>query len=640
MKKILDLSVLILCFVLPFVTIPLQAGELHYPILGIAKPLLKDAKAVVRNSNTQVRVTSSGKFLQESVLAVSILNKNGQDLASLTLAYNKSIKITSMSAKIYNASGVEIKYKEGLKVVDFSYPDYGTLYSDVRYKIIKPDYLEYPYTIVFEYSISMTNAVNYPNWYPIPDYNVSVENSSFGITMPPESKFRFFERNISSPPEKTEIEANTIYKWKLSNQEAWIDEPVNPDMNELFPSVLLTPNAIDYDDYKGSFDSWANFGAWIAKLNSGKEILPPETQDKIIKLTSGMADKRQKTKAVYEYMQNKTRYVSVQIGIGGFQPIDAEIVDRLGYGDCKALANYTKALLKAAGIPSYYTIVGAGSNNPKVITEFPSNQFNHAILCVPMDYDTVWLECTSQHAPFNFLGDFTSDRQVLVIDDNKGTLVRTPDFSNGKTFVSRNISFDPDAEGYGLAIATTIYSGYQYDDYSSMLRLDQMEQKKRIIKKIHIPNFVLSEYKLSESRNEPPTITEHLEIQVSEYITAIGSKLICNLNMMNQWDASPFVAISRKYDIQVKWPVNEVDTVNITIPTGYKVDKLPASISMDTEFGTYSAKVVAIENKLQYIRQFSVYQGQYKTEKYTEIVNFFDKVVTSDAMKAVFVKSN
>jgi hypothetical protein len=50
-------------------------------------------------------------------------------------------------------------------------------------------------------------------------------------------------------------------------------------------------------------------------------------------------------KKALEFMlcSKKSRYVSIQVGIGGWKPILYTDVDRLGYGDCKALTNYTKA---------------------------------------------------------------------------------------------------------------------------------------------------------------------------------------------------------------------------------------------------------------------------------------------------------
>ncbi|MDP4989490.1 MAG: DUF3857 domain-containing protein, partial [Polaribacter sp.] len=108
-------------------------------------------------------------------------------------------------------------------------------------------------------------------------------------------------------------------------------------------------------------------------------------------------------------MQQKTRYISVQIGIGGWEPIAANLVDDVGYGDCKGLTNYTKALLDVADVTAYYTVVYA-DDRIDVDKDFSSLQGNHVILNIPNNGKDVWLECTSQTMPFGFLGDFTDDR--------------------------------------------------------------------------------------------------------------------------------------------------------------------------------------------------------------------------------------
>mgnify|MGYP001126063175 FL=1 len=97
------------------------------------------------------------------------------------------------------------------------------------------------------------------------------------------------------------------------------------------------------------------------------------------------------------------RYISVQIGIGGWKPISAEEVDENKYGDCKGLTNYTKALLRTVGIESNYCVVSAGSEIKDISEDFPSMQGNHVILNIPQEGKSdLWLECTSQDTPFNF----------------------------------------------------------------------------------------------------------------------------------------------------------------------------------------------------------------------------------------------
>src|SRR5690606_36041786 len=96
------------------------------------------------------------------------------------------------------------------------------------------------------------------------------------------------------------------------------------------------------------------------------------------------------------------------------------------YGDCKALSNYMKALLKEAQIPSQLVIVKAGKNKDLWADFSAIGQANHMILCVPMVKDTVWLECTSQRNPYNYLGSFTGDRNVILVSDEGGKVVKTP----------------------------------------------------------------------------------------------------------------------------------------------------------------------------------------------------------------------
>jgi transglutaminase-like putative cysteine protease len=627
----------ILSFIL-VLSINLYAGEIKYPVADIPKALLKDAKAVVRNEEIVVEVRSDDKLVQKIKYAITILNKNGKSGANLIVQYDKTMKVSNIKSVLYNESGVEYKKKGGFETLDFAMISNFSLYEDSRVKAIYPEQYEYPFTIEYTYEITWSGVSNYPVWHPIQDFNLSIEKSKFTLIIAKDASCRFYEKNIANKVKEVNSPENNTYSWELLNSAAFNEENFSPPLSEFVPIVYTAPTIVDVDGYKGNFGTWAGVGLWINQLLEGRDNLKDETKIKVIKLTDGISDNREKVKMLYEYMQNKTRYVSIQEGIGGYQPFDAETVDRLSYGDCKALSNYMKSLLDAVGIKSLYTRVKAGQDEPNIIAAFPSNQFNHVILCVPLKQDTVWLECTSQQNPFNYLGTFTAERTVLVIDDNGGKLVNTPVMKPSSFLESRKTDVIFDMEGGGFANVKTTYSGATYDNYVPILMSDQADRKKQVTRRIHIPNFELDRFTIEETKSELPYVTEQLNLTINNYCTKVGEKMMLCLNIMNKVSNSPFQSASRKTPVSFKWPVYEIDTVNYELPQGYTLEKIPSKISIASDFGKYTTLVTKSGSTIQYVRTFEIYKGEFSVEKYDDIVIFFDKIVTADENKVMLTR--
>lgn len=65
------------------------------------------------------------------------------------------------------------------------------------------------------------------------------------------------------------------------------------------------------------------------------------------------------------------------------------------------------------------------------------------------------------------------------------------------------------------------------------------------------------------------------------------------------------------------------------------LEKIPAKVIVQSDFGNYTTEVIKTGNSIQYIRTFQVFKGEHTVDRYDEIVTFFDKVVTADENKVI-----
>jgi hypothetical protein len=317
-------------------------------------------------------------------------------------------------------------------IQDVNYTSDGAIYDDLRMKTASFKGDSYPYTVEYNYEIEYSGLLGYPEWQPLDAYRISIEKSSFLISYPDSIKIRYREFHLprSCRTEKHENGLSSI-EWKLDSLKAWREEPYSQGLHHETPLVITAPTKFIYEGYPGSMNTWKEYGNWFSKLIEGHDQLSSLRQSEIQELVTGMKDTTQIVRKLYEYMQNRTHYVGIQMGIGGLQPFPAETVDRLGYGDCKALSNYMRALLKAVGISSVYTEAGASNNQGITMTDFPTvYQCNHAILCVPLSKDTIWLECTSQTKPCGYMTAIQREQFFHVVFNRQLTKFTAVAFGN------------------------------------------------------------------------------------------------------------------------------------------------------------------------------------------------------------------
>jgi len=212
-------------------------------------------------------------------------------------------------------------------------------------------------------------------------------------------------------PKVTEENGRRIYRWSTSNLE--VASP-KKDADKKTKKKKSEDDAADVQ--LSSFSTWEEVGRWYAGLEKERRVPTAAIKTKAGELTKGRTSDLAKIEALYDYTALNSRYVSLSLGIGRYQPQPAEDVLKNQYGDCKDKNTLLAALLEASGYHSSTVLIGT---QHKLDPDIPSPaQFNHVITMVPTGTEEVWMDTTTEVAPFRLLSYPIRKKQGLVIPQN------------------------------------------------------------------------------------------------------------------------------------------------------------------------------------------------------------------------------
>ena len=499
----------------------------------------------------------------------------------------------------------------------------------------------YPFTIVYESEIATSNTAFIPSWNPIGGAFVSLERSIFNITYPTDCGFKKMESNFNDYQILATVNSPTSLSYTATNFPAKRTEAYSQDRSKIFPRVRFGLDLFHLEGVDGNATSWKDFGLWYnQKILPGTTEISEAAKTKIKAVVGSETDPLKKARLVYDYMQQKSRYVNIAIGIGGWKPMPAEDVDRLGYGDCKALTNYTKSLLDAVGVTSYHTILYGGLNKYDIDSNFVSMQGNHMILCIPSGKDYVWLECTSQDNPFGYQANFTDDRDVLILKPEGGEIVRTKIYTDK---VNSQISQGKMVISETGDMIGTIRMASEGSQYGFKQRVETMQP---LEKEAHYKEYWdnISNLKIQKSNyvndKERVRFTEDLEITAANYGNLSGNRMMFALNAYNQFNTNIKRIRNRKTPFEIMRGNFDEDEIQIELPEGFSIEALPKSTTLSGKFGEYSTQIIKTDDhNLIYKRSIFLKEGLYANKEYEAFRLFMEQISRNDNAKIVLTKN-
>lgn len=617
----------------------------EYAVSEIPDALKENAHAVVRLSSEKFYVLNPGKGLLEVKKVITILNAKGKRLALASVNYDNKLTFGEiLSGEIYDASGKRVSKIKSKDIHDQSNTSSGTFVGDSRVQYVELKHDSYPYTVSYTYKKRYHGLFYYPSFYPLDREKLAVEQASFELICDLDYTPRFQINNTEIKTESFSADGKKHLKWTLSNITAIEREPYAPPFAQLIPSVQIAPSSFEIEGYKGQMNSWEGFGEFMYELNKGRDELPDELKTQVMQLTADAVTDREKIDMLYHFLQENTRYVGIQLGIGGYQTFPAEYVYKNGYGDCKALSNYMKSMLNQLGIPSYLTIIYRGDNPPHITPSFAVNSFNHMILCVPMDNDTVWLECTNSHSLPGYLDESTANRYALLATPEGGKLIRTPARKPHQNMRMRTGEIQLKPNGHAEVSSFQTHSGYMQDTWERVIGSASLREQEDYLRRKIVPgSYDLTHFSMyrDSTSTEPICITKY-DLAVKNCASASGNRLFLTPNLLSEKIIVPKKNSDRTQSIRFNEPYTIKDSLHFNLPKGYIVESLPElPITIESDFGWYHANIQVLgEGEFLYTRELIRRSVNEPANAYDTFREFFRQVAKADKMQLVLTNKS
>ncbi|MFN8241434.1 MAG: transglutaminase domain-containing protein [Bacteroidales bacterium] len=642
MKKIL----LFITFLLPgfIVAINVSAqyrmdfGNIQTDLLS-SKPYSTDpgADAVVISDIAIVSLNyMSGFYIEyERDVRIRIVNSKGFDYANVEIPFSSDDELVAYRASTFNLvngqkSETSIskksfifentsKYRKSLKV---NFPDVheGSVieYSFVaRLKneavsILVPWSFQRPIPVMYN---SLT--VMYPEFFT---YKYMI----LGNPMQVKSRFSTVKQYFNA------IESDTrVFTWYANEVPAFIDEPYIKGGSENITRITFELASVKYPDasveeisptYKTLTKKLLDrddFGLALEKALFLKSIAAEVTKDKKTDLD--------KLKAVHKYLTTKLLWDGDE---------DYTTSNSLRYifnrekGNCADINMTLIAMLRSLNIKADPVILSTRSHG--TISQFSAmtQQFNYLVALVSANGERYLVDATDPLRPFNMLPFECLNGSGRIINIYESDFVELTNSEKNKSEIRLNLTLDEN----GLISGNYSRKDYGYGalDVRNTIKLEGMDGYIDIFKE-NESGIDVSDVVIKNSTDPDSALVRTCKITSENIATKAGSRILFNPFISLSSSENPFSSPERNYPVDFGCPTQQVFTMSLKLPVGYKVSELPppVKIILGKDEGSYTFSCSVEGNLLTVKSTVLINRISYPVAEYKTIRDFYANMLRS-----------
>jgi hypothetical protein len=388
--------------------------------------------------------------------------------------------------------------------------------------------------------------------------------------------------------------------------------------------------------------TWEAIGTWYADLSRDRHTLDLGLRHKVRSLLHDSRTAEDSLRAVQRWVAQDFRYVSIALGLGGYQPRTPADVVSAGYGDCKDKATLFVAAVRSLGFRAYPVLLNSGERVERALPSI--TRFNHAIAVVERPEGRVYTDLTADLVPFGELPDSDQGQFGLIVySDGTSEQVTLPVAPPSANLNQTRMVGTLSTEGYLNASYEELGLGNrQYSLRSLFLTPADASHRGDFARSIATrlyPGAEADSLQIFDGRDltAEPRVALKIVRGFAARPTANGRTFILSLpltSMRSMADAATALEArgQRRFPIdagKVIGPVTTATEISLTLPEGWQA-QLPADVEVTGKWGSYTARYAQQGATLRVFRTLEGARGVYPPEDLPDLTQWLRDVARDD----------
>jgi hypothetical protein len=298
-----------------------------------------------------------------------------------------------------------------------------------------------------------------------------------------------------------------------------------------------------------------------------------------------------------------------------------------------------KALLNHVGIQSFYTLVHSGEQPKTIDASFPSQQFDHVILAIPLDDDTLFLENTSKVLPMGYMGTFTQNRYALLVNGANSSLVKIPALRDEDVREEKYINLNIQTDGSVQLDANVRLRGKAFETITFLNdQYSKNEIGSQVAEYLGLGEQELKHFEILKTPGHLKILQLSVQGQLTNNLRATGEDLALYLPPIQ----TPHLETEglNNTPMRIMYPIIRTDTLCIAMPENSMgtVD-FPDDVQVDSPFGKFSIHYALINDSAFVNKTFQLKAGNYDGGVLSDLKDYLGAVAASQKTPILIQKA-